>query len=419
MPGDHGHWASSGGGRRGGGVTHACAQLVQRAQDVGVAPQQARHQDAEHENHERRDNDQREHAASFTCPPQYSSAAGHRRGLNAGARREFLGHTPVCAGRRSVPARARAASGALHGDFGGRPCGRAGSHFRAQAARCVGGPCTPHRRDAGGTSGLGVRRCAVHPGGDECGGGAATGDVRPRAVPVRPDAPGLLRRRRPGARHGHQRSLGVGELPVHDHRLLWPGLLRRPGPRPGPGLCEGLERLALRGVVLAASPAHRPPRDHLPGRPRPRRGRDPPQRRTGLHLCDLPGAAPRNRSAVVVGPGPLGPDHGGRGRHRHRRLAARRELGPDPGTAGSGHGRPAARCHAVRPALAHRLRRVAVVGLCPPPADAQDRHERGRDRLGGHAARPAREHRRPLPLRAGLGGTAGRRPATQFLVLHH
>ena len=34
--------------------------------------------------------------------------------------------------------------------------------------------------------------------------------------------------------------------------------------------------------------------------------------------------------------------------------------------------------------------------------ELQDRHERGGHRLGGHAARPPRQHRRPLGLRAGL-----------------
>ena len=185
--------------------------------------------------------------------------------------------------------------------------------------------------------------------------------VRAGAVPLRPDAARLLRRRRPGARHGHQRGLGLGELPVHDHRLLRPGLLRRQGPRARPGLRPGLERLALRGVVLAPPRAHRPARDHVSRRPRPRRGRDPPQRRPRLHVGHLPRAPARDRAALAVGPGALGPDHGGRGRDRHRRLAARRQLGPDPAAARGRHGRPAARGHALRPAVADRLRRVAVV----------------------------------------------------------
>ena len=58
-------------------------------------------------------------------------------------------------------------------------------------------------------------------------------------------------------------------------------------------------------------------------------------------------------------------------------------------------------------------------GYAAAPPDAQDRHERGGHRLGGHAARPARQHRRPLPLRARLGRAPGRRAAAQLLVLHH
>src|SRR5204862_3339028 len=45
-----------------------------------------------------------------------------------------------------------------------------------------------------------------------------------RAVPVRGHAQGLLGHRRAHQGHGHQRRLGVGELPVHDHRLLRPRL---------------------------------------------------------------------------------------------------------------------------------------------------------------------------------------------------
>ena len=46
------------------------------------------------------------------------------------------------------------------------------------------------------------------------------------------------------------------------------------------------------------------------------------------------------------------------------------QLGPDPGTARGRHGRPAARRHPLRPAVAHRLCRMAVVGLrrCGCPA---------------------------------------------------
>ena len=58
--------------------------------------------------------------------------------------------------------------------------------------------------------------------------GSPPGDLRAGAVPLRPDAARVLRRGRPRARHGHQRCLGLGEFPVHDHRLLRPRLLRRP-----------------------------------------------------------------------------------------------------------------------------------------------------------------------------------------------
>ena len=59
----------------------------------------------------------------------------------------------------------------------------------------------------------------------------------------------------------------------------------------------------------------------------------------------------------------------------------------------------------------------------PYPAQVrrpQDHHERGRHRLGRDAARPAREHRRPLGLRRLLPGRppAGRGAAPQLLVLH-
>ena len=48
--------------------------------------------------------------------------------------------------------------------------------------------------------------------------------------------PELLRRRRARPRHGHQRRLGVGQLPVDDHRVLRPGVLQRQGPRARPGV---------------------------------------------------------------------------------------------------------------------------------------------------------------------------------------
>ena len=54
----------------------------------------------------------------------------------------------------------------------------------------------------------------------------------------------------------------------------------------------------------------------------------------------------------------------------------------------------------VRAALARGVRRVAVVGVRRDPRP-EDRHVRGRHRLGGDAHRPAGQHRRPLGLRPG------------------
>ena len=80
-----------------------------------------------------------------------------------------------------------------------------------------------------------------------------------------------------------------------------------------------------------------------------------------------------------------------------------------------------ARRDALRPALAVGLRGVAVVGLRSEAPGARDRDERGRHRLGGDAARPAREHRRPFGLRRLLPGrhAPGRGLAPQLLVLDH
>ena len=79
----------------------------------------------------------------------------------------------------------------------------------------------------------------------------------------------------------------------------------------------------------------------------------------------------------------------------------------------------AARRDAVRSALAERVRGVAVVGLPGEAPRPEDHHERGRHRLGRDAARPAREHRRPLGLRPLLPrrSPARRGAAPQLLVL--
>ena len=63
-----------------------------------MAAQQPRHQDAEQQNHERRDNDQCDHGASFSRRSQYRSGPGPRGGTAARARGDSSGIL------RSVPA---------------------------------------------------------------------------------------------------------------------------------------------------------------------------------------------------------------------------------------------------------------------------------------------------------------------------
>ena len=83
----------------------------------------------------------------------------------------------------------------------------------------------------------------------------------------------VLRRRRPGRRHGRQRGLGVGQLPVPDHRVLRSGLLRgrrtRRSARPASGhgttgsSTTGTvhpDRIIPLGITYLADPERRPPR---------------------------------------------------------------------------------------------------------------------------------------------------------------
>ena len=163
-----------------------------------------------------------------------------------------------------------------------------------------------------------------------------------------------------------------------------------------------VERLAVRGVVPALSRADRAARDHVSRRPHDRGRRDPPQRRARVHVGDVPGTAARDRPAVALGARPLGPDHRGVRRDRHRDLAARRQLGRLSVPAGL------ARRSQLAATLFGQLsmgvvRRVAVVGVSGEAPEPQDRDERGRHRLGRDAARPARLHRRPLELRSRAG----------------
>ena len=188
--------------------------------------------------------------------------------------------------------------------------------------------------------------------------------VQARAVPLRADAPRLLRHRRPHPRHGHQRRLGVAQLPVDDHRLLRPGVLAAPRTPSSASPCiAGVERLAVRGVVLAVPRADHPARHHLPRRPRARRRpRSAATPTRGFRSVTLPERPHAHRAAVAVRSRPLGPDHRGLRRDRHRDLActsARRAATQLP------PGAPTLQLGATlfgQLSLA-RVRRVAVVGL--------------------------------------------------------
>ena len=174
---------------------------------------------------------------------------------------------------------------------------------------------------------------------------------------------------------------------------------RRRGPRAGAGGHPGLERLALRGVVAALPRPHHPLRHHLPGRPRAGAAEIRRNAERGFRSVTLPERPAPHRPALDL-LGVLGPHHrrlrGDRARSS-RSTSAPRACPTCRRTAPGGAGG-----HPVRPDVADGLRRVAVVGPAGAVPRAQDRHERGRHRLGGHAARPARQHRGPLGLRPRL-----------------
>ena len=224
-----------------------------------------------------------------------------------------------------------------------------------------------------------------------------------RAVPLRPDAPRLLRRRRPRPRHGHQRRVGVGELPVADHRVLRSRVLQRPRPRARRRVHPRVERLALRGVVRRdiptassrsasrTSPTRSSPSDEI--RRNAARGFTSVTFPERPHAIGLPSLWERDHwdpiiEACVETDTVIS--------------LARGQLGDPSGT------------RRVRPStqLGATLFGQLSLGACAEwlwsgyPVQApgpQDRDERGRHRLGRDAARPARQHRRPLRATASAG----------------
>ena len=136
------------------------------------------------------------------------------------------------------------------------------------------------------------------------------------------------------------------------------------GPRARRRVRPRVERLAVRGVVRTriptassrsasrTSPIRRSPRTRSVATPR-----------AASRSVTLPGAPARDRPAVAVGPRPLGPDHRGVRRDRHGR--SRCTSAAPGGYRVPARARPTlpARRHDVRPAVARRVRRVAVVRL--------------------------------------------------------
>ena len=102
----------------------------------------------------------------------------------------------------------------------------------------------------------------------------------PRADQVQRHAPGLLGHRRAHPRHGPQRRLGLGELPVDDHRLLRPGVRAGPGPgaRAGPPPRPGTTGSTTSGGrrIPSGSSRSASPTSPTPRRARPRSAATPP-----------------------------------------------------------------------------------------------------------------------------------------------
>ena len=239
--------------------------------------------------------------------------------------------------------------------------------------------------------------------------------VEPTAL--RRDAAGLLRRRRAHPRHGHQRRVGVGQLPVADHRLLRFGVLALQRSRARARGDAGVERLVLRRVVHEASRPHRSDGHHVP-----RRSRRRPPRRSGA-------TRQRGFTAVTL---PEMPHRIGMepifSKWWDPIIAACAETGTvvclHVGSTGVADMPPGSPMVPLGATLFGQLSLSACAEWLWSryPAQVrrpQDHHERRRDRLGRDAARPAREHRRPLRLRQLLPGRAapGRGAAPQLLVL--
>ena len=146
------------------------------------------------------DNDQCDHAASFgVLLPVSTGTPGDIRGTVAAASTGPVGHTPVLCRHDDLflpepePREVHYTVISVD-DHVVEPAhtfeGRLPAALADRAPRIVE---TPEGHQVWEFEGR-----ALHPGRDERGGRPPPGDLRPRAVPLRPDAAGLLRHRRPG-----------------------------------------------------------------------------------------------------------------------------------------------------------------------------------------------------------------------------
>ena len=212
--------------------------------------------------------------------------------------------------------------------------------------------------------------------------------VQLRTDPLRRDAPRRVGHRGPHRRHGPQRRVRVGVLPVVPagvRRPAAPAAHRRSRARAR--VRASVERLGDRGLGGLRARAHDPAAAPVPARSRGRGRRGAPERRARVHGDDvLRGAAPAR--APVVAHRPLGSAHGRVRGDRHGRVPARRVVGHVTGDVA----RRAVRHHRRAVLRVRDVRRRRLALLAHPRALPRHPHlpERGWHRVGRGPARPAR-----------------------------
>ena len=102
-----------------------------------------------------------------------------------------------------------------------------------------------------------------------------------------------------GPRHGHQRRVGVGELPAARSPGFCGSVFSRcSDPELGLAVTRAWNDWFFDEWYSRAPRPHRPDGHHVPRRPRAGRRGDPPQRRTRVHRGDAARAAAPHRHAV-------------------------------------------------------------------------------------------------------------------------